>query len=371
MRFIYEDPDWPRMHWDSRRLAETRADTRHRQGLLVGRLSALGLRLQSEAGLVALTSEIVQSSAIEGERLPREEVRSSIARRLGLPLAGLVNSGREVDGVVAMTLDATRRFSEPLTEQRLFDWHSALFPTGRSGLRRIRVGQWRDDRDGPMQVVSGPFGSERVHFEAPPAAQVAEEVHRFLNWLNTDDGADPVLRAALAHFWFVTIQPFDDGNGRIARAVCELMLARSDGRQDRFYSMSAQIEAERREYYTRLELSQRGGLDITSWMDWFVNCLRRALSRAESELEAVLHKASVWERANTHGLNDRQRTVLTRLLDGWQGNLTSSKYATIAKCSADTALRDIRGLMEAGVIMQNAAGGRSVSYRLAERRELP
>lgn len=364
--FIHADQDWPAFRWDTASLAEPLATTRHRQGLLVGRLSALGLRLQSEAELTALTTEIVQSSAIEGERLPPDEVRSSIARRLGIAAGGAGENSRAVEGVVELMIDATQRYDEPLTDDRLFGWHSALFPSGRSGMRAIKVGEWRDDRSGPMQVVSGPMGSERVHFEAPPAARVATEMQRFLSWLNTEDGTDPVLRAGVAHLWFVTIHPFDDGNGRIARAIAELMLARSDARKERFYSMSAQIQEERREYYTRLEHAQRGGLDITIWLDWFLRCLARSFERAELALDAVFLKARTWERANAFGVNDRQRLVLTRLMDDWEGNLTSTKYATIAKCSPDTALRDITILIDAGVLEKNARGGRSASYRLAE-----
>lgn len=364
--FIHNDNEWPAFRWDTAALAEPLATTRHRQGLLVGRLSALGLRLQQEAELTALTNEIVRSSAIEGERLPPDEVRSSIARRLGLTAGGVIESSRAVEGVVEMMIDATQRYDEPLTVDRLFGWHSALFPSGRSGMRAISAGQWRDDRSGPMQVISGAMGSERVHYEAPPAERVETEMHRFLMWLNTEDGTDPVLRAGVAHLWFVTIHPFDDGNGRITRAIAELMLARSDARTERFYSMSAQIDEERRDYYTRLEHTQRGGLDITSWLDWFLGCLARSFEKAELALDAVFRKARMWERANANSVNDRQRLVLTRLLDEWQGNLTSTKYATIAKCSPDTALRDIALLIDSGVLEKNEGGGRSASYRLAE-----
>lgn len=367
MHFIHNRPNWPQFTWDAEALSAPLGDARHRQGLLIGRLSALGVGLQSEAGLTALTEEIVKSSAIEGEHLPPEDVRSSIARHLGIETAGHGSASRQVDGVVELMLDATQRFAEPLTAERLFAWHAALFPGGYAGMRRIRVGQWRDDRDGPMQVVSGPLGNERVHFEAPAARDVPHEMERFLEWVNANDGTDPVLRAALGHFWFVTIHPFDDGNGRIARAIAELLIARSDRRKERFYSMSSQIEAERRDYYQRLEQSQRGGLDITWWMDWFLGCLQRALVRAEHTLERVLYKAWVWDLANAHGVNDRQRAVLTRMLGDWEGNLTSTKFAKIATCSTDTALRDITELMAAGVLQRNGAGGRSVSYRLADR----
>jgi Fic family protein len=367
MRFIYERADWPRLTWDSGALTHLLGAVRHRQGLLVGRLAALGLPLRDEAGLDSLTSEIVQSSAIEGEHLPPAEVRSSIARKLGLPMTGLVPSSRGVDGIVQMMLNATQSFAEPLNAERLFAWHAALFPTGRSGMRPMRTGEWRDDRDGPMQVVSGPMGSERVHFEAPAADRVADEMELFFKWVNADEQIDPVLKAGVAHFWFVTIHPFEDGNGRIARAVAEMLLARADGRRERFYSMSAQIESERRDYYTRLERSQRGDLDVTAWLEWFLGCLDRSFVRAERTLESVLFKAWIWDRANRYGLNERQRIVLTRMLGEWHGALTSSKYAKLAKCSPDTALRDIRDLIAAGVLVQNAAGGRSVSYRLVAR----
>lgn len=367
MRFIHEQADWPRLTWDSGALAQQLGAVRHRQGLLVGRLGALGLALRDEAGLESLTSEIVESSAIEGEHLPPEEVRSSIARQLGLPTAGRVPSSRAVDGIVQMMLDATQSFAQPLSAERLFAWHAALFPTGRSGMRLLRTGDWRDDRDGPMQVVSGPMGSERVHFEAPAADRVAEEMEQFFTWVNADERIDPVLKAGVAHFWFVTIHPFEDGNGRVARAIAEMLLARADGLRERFYSMSAQIESERRDYYARLERSQRGDLDITAWLEWFLGCLDRSFVLAERTLESVLYKAWIWDRANRSALNARQRAVLTRMLGEWHGGLTSSKYAKLAKCSPDTALRDIRELIAAGVMVQNAAGGRSVSYRLAER----
>lgn len=367
MRFIYQRDDWPRLTWDSGALAQLLGEVRHRQGLLVGRLMALGLPLRDEAGLVALTSEVVQSSAIEGENLPPDEVRSSIARQLGLQTAGIVPSSRAVDGIVQMMLDATQEFGQPLNAERVWAWHAALFPTGRSGMRPIRTAAWRDDRGGPMRVISGPMGSERVHFEAPGAERVADEMEQFFRWVNSGESIDPVLKAGVAHFWFVTIHPLEDGNGRIARAIAETLLARADGRRERFYSMSAQIEAERRDYYARLERSQRGDLDITSWLEWFLGCLGRAFSRAELTMDSVLFKAWIWDRANEHGLNERQRAVLTRMLGDWQGNLTSSKYAKLAKCSPDTALRDIHGLLAAGVLLKNSGGGRSVSYRLADR----
>jgi Fic family protein len=366
MPYIHEIPGWPEFLWDGDALANSLAGVRHRQGLLLGRMESLGFDLRAEASLKVLTSDVVKSSAIEGERLDPEEVRSSIARRLGLDVAGLAKAGREVEGVVEMMLDATQRFDQPLTEERLFGWHGALFPTGRAGMRRITVGAWRPSEAGPMRVVSGPIGRERVHFEAPGADRLGSEMGAFLGWFNGSDTVDPVLRAGVAHFWFVTIHPFEDGNGRIARAIADMALARADGTGERFYSMSSQIEAERKEYYLRLESGQRGGLDITPWLGWFLGCLDRAIEAAGATLGAVLVKARLWRRINERPVNERQRLVINRMLDGFQGFLTTSKYAKLAKCSTDTALRDIRELLERDIIVQNPGGGRSTSYRLAD-----
>ena len=365
MIYIHQDSHWPDLQCDTKALGVQLAAVRHREGLLLGKLSSLGVALRGEADLATLTLEVVASSAIEGERLPDAEVRSSIARRLGIDVAGLSSASRAVEGVVEMMMDATQRFEAPLTLDRLFGWHEALFPTGRTGTRRITIGAWRTDADGPMQVVSGPLGSERVHFEAPAARRLPDEMTRFLDWINGPSTLDPVLKAAFAHFWFVTIHPFDDGNGRIARAIADLCLARADGRRERFYSMSAQIEAERAEYYRQLERSQRGELDITSWVEWFLACLDRSFGRAEQTLARVFHSAQIWERAHRLGLNERQRIVLTRLLGDWEGNLTTTKYAVLAKTSHDTALRDIEVLIGHEVLIRNPGGGRSVSYRLA------
>ncbi len=364
MTYIHSNTEWPRLTWDTESLAGQLSAVRHRQGLLVGRLSALGLEARKEAELSALTSDVVKSSAIEGEQLPPAEVRSSIARRLGIAAGGLSESSRAVDGVVQMMLDATQRYAEPLSAQRLFDWHSALFPVGSKPRLRLAVGAWRSDEQGPMQVVSGSPAEPRVHFEAPAAENVHSEMEKFFEWMNSPTALDPVLRAAVAHFWFVTIHPFDDGNGRIARAIADLALARADGRRERFYSMSAQIEAEHAEYYRQLERAQRGGVDITSWIAWFLGCLDRSFARADTSMDRVLRDARIWELVNSRGANERQRLVLTRMLGDWVGNLTTSKYATIAKCSSDTALRDVKELVAYGVLVPNAAGGRSVSYRL-------
>lgn len=370
MPFIHEIVDWPAFTWDAQTLARPLAAARHRQGRLLGRMEGLGFELRTEASLTTLTSDIVKSSAIEGENLNPGEVRSSIARRLGIDVGGYIPASRDVEGIVEVMLDATQNYGCPLTAERVFGWHAALFPTGRSGMRRIIVGAWRTAEAGPMQVVSGPLGRERVHFEAPSADRLENEMARLLAWFNQDGDVDPVLKAALAHFWFVTIHPFEDGNGRIARAIADMALARADGSFNRFYSMSTQIEAERRDYYRQLEAQQRGDLDVTPWLIWFLACLDRALGRAEGTLAAVTAKARLWEFVNRQPLNDRQRLIINRLLDGFEGNLTTSKYAKIAKCSSDTALRDIRELLERGILLQNEGGGRSTSYRLVDPDEL-
>lgn len=341
------------------------AEVRHRQGRFLGAMEALGFDLRTEASLSTLTADVIKSSAIEGETLDANQVRSSIARRLGLEFGGTAAASRDVDGVVEMILDATQNFSSPLTKERLSGWHASLFPTGRSGLRRITVGAWRPMESDPMQVVSGPIGRERIHFEAPAADRLGDEMGAFLGWFESDGGCDPVLKAAVAHFWFVTIHPFEDGNGRMARALADMALARAEGIPERFYSMSAQIEAERREYYLHLERNQRGGMDITSWIGWFLGCLGRAVDGAESLLAQVLLKARLWRHLAETPVNERQRHIINRLLDGWEGKLSSSKYAKLNQCSADTALRDIKDLLDRGILEREEAGGRSTSYRLA------
>lgn len=365
--WIHEQTNWPNFFWDADVLASVLAAVRHRQGRLLGRMEGLGFDLRQEASLKTLTSDVVKSSAIEGEHLDTAEVRSSIARRLGVDRAGLVSSGREVDGVVEMMLDATRKFEEPLTKDRLFGWHAALFPTGRSGIRRIEVGKWRTRDAGAMQVVSGPVGKETVHFEAPEADRLDREMKVFLDWFGSESSEDPVLKAGIAHLWFVTIHPFEDGNGRIARAIGDLSLARADGTADRFYSLSSQIEAERNEYYHQLERQQKATVDITGWLDWFLGCLGRSVDGAGKALEQVLFKARFWENLLQHDpLNERQRSILNRMLeDDFRGHMNTSKYAKMAKCSTDTALRDIQDLKERGILVQNSGGGRSTSYRLA------
>ena len=365
-RYIHELPNWPDFQWDEKKLASSLAALRFRQGDLIGRMKALGFSLRNEATVETLTLDVLKSSEIEGEILDREQVRSSIARRLGVDIGALAPADRNVEGVVEMMLDATQNYSAPLTEERLFGWHASLFPTGYSGMRKIAVGRWRDDSRGPMQVVSGALGRERVHFEAPAAIRLENEMTAFIKWFNASDDADPVLRAGLAHLWFVTTHPFDDGNGRIARAITDMALARSEQSPQRFYSMSAQIRIERNVYYDTLEKTQRDGLEITAWLEWFLGCLDRAIEGAEETLGAVLGKARFWKSHADTPFNERQRLMLNKLLDGFEGKLTSSKWATIAKCSQDTALRDIVDLIERGVLVKNSAGGRSTSYSLVQ-----
>lgn len=364
MAFIHERPNWPRLTWDSAALDASLGAVRHLQGRLLGRMESLGFQLRSEANVAILTTNITKSSAIEGEFLDVESVRSSVARRLGVDVGGAANASRDVEGVVELMLDATQNFESPLTPERLFNWHALLFRTAPPG-KRLAIGAWRTDALGPMQVVSGRIGAERVHFQAPAAARLDREMTQFLDWFNAPGPEDPVLKAGIAHLWFVTIHPFDDGNGRIARAIADMALARADTLSQRFYSMSAQIEAERRDYYDRLEQTQRGDVNITGWLTWFLGCLHRAIESADTLLGGVLRKARVWNRANLGPVNARQRVVLNRLLDDFKGNLTTSRYAKSARCSPDTALRDIRELIDRGILEQNPAGGRSTSYRIA------
>lgn len=365
--YIHQLHDWPRFRWDRDGLAEPVATVRHRQGRLIGHMEALGFNFRQEAVLRILTADVLKSSEIEGETLDAEQVRSSIARRLGMDIGALTPADRNVEGIVEMMLDATRYYDQPLTADRLFSWHASLFPAGRSGMTRIRIGAWRDDSTGPMKVVSGPVGKEHVYFEAPAAARLDRDMTAFLDWFNAHADIDPVLKAGLAHLWFVTIHPFDDGNGRIARAIADMALAGSEDSPQRFYSMSAQIRQERAAYYDILERTQKGTMEITPWMDWFLGCLGRAIDGAQTTLSAVLAKARFWEAIAGVAINERQRLALNRLLDGFEGKLTTSKYAKLAKCSQDTALRDILSLVERGIVVRNPEGGRSTSYTLATR----
>ncbi len=362
--YIYTLTEWPEFRWSQDALLQRLSVVRHRQGRLIGRMESMGFSSRAEAVLNTLTLDVLKSSEIEGEILERSLVRSSIARHLGIDIGALAPADRNVDGVVEMILDATRNYAQPLTKERLFRWHSLLFPENKLRLGKIKVGVWRDDVGGPMQVISGPFGRERVHFEAPAAERIGKEMAAFFDWFNSDDGMDLVLRAGIAHLWFVTIHPFEDGNGRIARAIADMMLARSEQSSQRFYSMSLQIRQERNVYYRSLEETQKGTLEITKWLEWFLDCLGRAIDEAAGTLATVTNKARFWESHTTVSFNDRQRLLLNKLLDGFEGKLTSSKWAALAKCSQDTALRDILSLVECGVLVKDSAGGRSTSYSL-------
>ena len=369
MRNIYQLKDWPSFYWREQDIATPLAAVRHRQGRLLGHMEALGFDLRNEAILQTLTEDVLKSSEIEGENLDKEQVRSSIASRLGMDIGALIPADRDVEGVVEMMLDATQNYGKPLSDARLFDWHSALFPTKRSGMFRIIVGDWRDDAKGPMQVVSGPHGREHVHYQAPEADLLPLEMSRFINWFESEQSIDPVLKAALAHLWFVTIHPFDDGNGRIARALADMVLARAEKSPERFYSMSAEIRQQRKGYYDILETTQKGDLDVTPWLLWFLQCLDDALTRSDIILSKVLTKAKFWEIHRGVRFNERQTLMLNRLLNGFEGKLTTSKWAKIAKCSQDSALRDIGALIKLNILEKEKAGGRSTSYILVNKKQ--
>jgi len=363
-RYVWQADDWPNWHFDLKALAELMAEVSRAQGILMGRLTDVGMALRDQASLAALTEDVVKTSEIEGEQLDVDSVRSSIARRLGIGNGALAPADRHVDGVVEMVLDATTNCHAKMSRERLYGWHAALFPTGYSGLSKIRVGAWRDDAGGPMQVVSGPIGRQQVHFEAPPAARLESETRRFLDWMNNGSHEPPLLKAGLGHLWFVTLHPFDDGNGRIARAIGDLLLARADSSPQRFYSLSAQIQRERNAYHDILEQTQKQSMDVTEWLAWFLETLHRAVDQAQHTLDAVLIKPRFWQRWAAMPLNARQVKLLNMLLDGVDGKLTSRKWAAIAKCSPDTALRDINDLLSRCVLRKTDAGGRSTSYEL-------
>lgn len=363
--WIWEQPGWPGLRYDPGALAAPLADAARAIGRLHGRVAALRGSDRDRAALSALMADVLESSAIEGERLDVEAVRSSLARRLGVDVGGAARPDRHVEGVVEMTLDATRNAAAPLTAARLQAWQAALFPTGRSGLSELRVGCWRDDADGPMQVVSGPIGRQKVHFEAPPAGRLDAEIAQLLAWCEAPKGSDPLLDAGLAHLWFVTLHPFDDGNGRVARAVGDLMLSRSDGEPYRYYSVSSQIQAERDDYYRILESTQRDGLDVTPWLAWFLGCLARSVRRADAELDRVLVKALFWQRMAHVPLSERQMKALNKVLDEFDRPVTNRKWAALTRTSSDTALRDLRALVDAGVLEPAGGGGRSTAYWLA------
>jgi Fic family protein len=370
VRYIWQAPEWPALRYDLPALAGILSEVSHAQGLLLGRMADVGLALRDRASLSTLTDDVLKTSAIEGEQLDEDSVRSSVARRLGVDIGALAPTDRHVDGVVDMVLDATANCQLPLNAERLFGWHAGLFPTGFGALTRIRVGCWRNDAVGPMQVVSGPVQRQRVHFEAPPAQRLDGEMERFLAWANAPTGEPSTIKAGLAHLWFVTLHPFDDGNGRVARAVGDLFLARGDGSPQRFYSLSAQIQRERKAYYEVLERTQRGDLDVTEWLVWFITALKRAVDSAHLTLDSVLQKTNFWQRWAQMPMNERQVAMLNRVLDGFQGRLTSSQWAKLVKCSPDTALRDIQQLVSLGVLRKTESGGRSTAYELVhiERR---
>lgn len=362
--YLYDNQNWPIFEWNSEKLLPLLAYVRNRQGKLIGKMGALGFELQNEANLEILTLEILKSTEIEGEYLDREQVRSSIARRLGLDISGLVYSERNVDGIVDLMLDATKKYDKELTKERLFSWHASLFPAGQSGMYKIITGNWRNDSTGPMQVVSGVLGKEKVHYQAPPANQIENEMRIFFDWFNLEQHVDSVLKAAIAHLWFVTLHPFEDGNGRISRALSDMLLARSDEQSYRFYSMSTQIRKERNSYYDILEKTQKGSLDITNWLEWFLNSLLHAIESSEKLLEKVINKHEFWLQNSKVSINDRQRKILNMLMDGFEGVLNTTKWAKIGKCSQDTALRDIQDLIEKGILAKSEHGGRSTNYEL-------
>lgn len=364
--YIYDLKKWPNFTWDIGKVSLLLSEVRHKQGKLTGRMISLCFDLQDEATLETLTQDVIKTSEIEGEFLNADQVRSSIACRLGIEISNLVPVDRHVEGVVDMLMDATENFRKPLDEERLFDWHAALFPTGRSGMHKITVGAWRTSESGPMQVVSGAMGREKIHFEAPASERVQGEMEQFFSWFEDKGDIDPVLKAAVAHLWFLSIHPFEDGNGRIARAITDLQLARCDEIKKRFYSMSSQIQHDRKQYYEILEKTQKGNLDITKWLIWFLSCLDKAVTQAEETLNSVLTKAYYWNFLNKKSLNERQRLMLNKLLDGFEGKLKTSKWAKITKVSNDTALRDIQNLEEQGVLVKDSGGGRSTSYKLVE-----
>jgi Fic family protein len=365
VQYIHQRNDWPEFTWNEPALRSRLQALHQMLGQLTGQMEALGFRLRDEAKLSTFTEDVLRTSEIEGEMLDAAQVRSSIARRLGLDVSGAPPSDRHVEGIVEMMLDATQHCEDPLSTQRLFAWHAALFPTGHSGLRKIITGRWRDDTTGPMQVVSGPMGRERVHYQAPDASRLKKEMTGFINWVNKEKDLDPLIKAGLGHFWFVTLHPFDDGNGRIARAIADMLLARADGSRKRFYSMSSQIRKERKKYYEILESSQKGGQDVTEWLHWFLHCLERSVKASEETLSQVLFKHKFWQRHADTVLNSRQVKVLNKLLDGFEGHLNSSKYARMTRTSQDTAGRDLADLVEKGLLRKGDAGGRSTHYVIA------
>lgn len=366
MQYIHQREDWAQFRWDTASLATALAQVRYKQGILLGRMKSFGFSLQTEASLEALTASISMSAAIEGEAFSKVQVRSSLARKLGVNIGGLTKTERNVEGFVDVMLDAVQNHTQALTKERLLGWHASLFPTGYSGLHKIHVAAWRTEASGSMQVVSGRIGHETVHFEAPSAQRIEKEMEDYLQWLNTENDIDPVIKSAIAHLYFLTIHPFEDGNGRIARTIADYVLAKSEETEQRYYSLTAQIEREKESYYQILEQTQKGDLDITAWLMWYISLFHHALDAAENIMAQVQRKADIWKKANMFTLNERQRTVINRLLDGFEGKLNNSKYAKLAKCSPDTALRDLKELVDFGIVQQGEGGGRSTHYVFCE-----
>lgn len=364
--YIHELRNWPDFYWDRIKIDPLISECHLEQGKLAGLIQTLGLPLRSESILRTFTEDVLKTSEIEGEKLDKDQVRSSVARRLGLDIESMIPVDRHVEGIVEMMFDAMKHYTLPLSEERLFAWHAALFPTGRSGLNIIKVAQWRDDAEGPMQVVSGPIGKEKVHYQAPNAQFLSKEMALLINWFNNEDRLDLILKSGIAHLWFVTLHPFDDGNGRIGRTLTDMLLARSEHSSERFYSLSAQIQKERKEYYRILENTQKDNLDITKWLEWFLNCLLHAIHASKDILKDILIKANFWKENGEIIFNARQIKVVNKLLDGLEGKLTTSKWAKLAKCSQDTAYRDILDLIDKKVLIRNPSGGRSSHYELTK-----
>ena len=364
--YIWQQKNWTSFRWDAQALLTAVGKCRSQQGRLLGIVTSLGLTQSKEAQAELVVEEAVTTSAIEGEKLSPESVRSSVARQLGLPTAGMP-ADRSAEGLVSVLLDAAGNFDAPLTAQRLHGWHAALFPTGYSGLLKIRVGKWRGEVS--MRIVSGPIGRERVHYEAPPAQQVPGEMKRFIYWWNGDrEHMDSIISAAIAHFWFVVIHPYEDGNGRIARALTDMALARDDRQPFRYYSLSSQIMKERKDYYAALEKCSTGNGDITPWLAWFLGCFGRAIENSEEKLAIVLDKARFWQKHTHDPLSERQRKVINRLLDSgrgcFEGGLTTRKFVSLAGVSRATAFREIEQLLEMGILVHRPGRGRSVSYEV-------
>ena len=361
--YIWQLPHWPNWQFNASQLSEKIAEIHHARGYLLGKIDDLGFDLKKEAFLEVVSEDVLKTSQIEGEYLDQEAVRSSVAKKIGIDIADLPNTDGHIDGVVEMVLDATQAYETQLSVEKLFHWHRGLFPQP-SLLHPIDIGKWREDKKGPMQVISGPINKPKVHYEAPPARIIEQEMDKFILWFNQESWIDPLIKAGIAHLWFVTIHPFDDGNGRIARAIGDMALAKAEKLNLRFYSLSGQIQKERKTYYELLEKTQKGTLHIDEWLDWFLSCLLRSIQASQGTLQHVISKANFWQKHGGQALNQRQIKILNKLIDGFEGKLTSSKWANINKCSVDTALRDIQELIKLEILKKSETGGRSTAYEL-------